>query len=226
MFFERFPQPLHRTRCVPKSCVYGSDVIRRNVPLLRPFQKLREASVAGASGMVSEAAKMRSLAFMAGMPGQPSVMQSKMLGITAKTFQTPDGPLPIVRDLNLGSISELVGRLRSQPFNGMHDRIIEAMVTTETSFFRDLHPFEALRKTVIPDLVNRRRAQRSLSIWCAATASGQDNGDDVWTRSGTKRRLTAHEPSPPPSIEQSHTVTERRAITLPRRPRAALRLAS
>ncbi|KAL3965264.1 hypothetical protein ACCO45_002268 [Purpureocillium lilacinum] len=50
-----------------------------------------------------------------------------------------------------------------------------------------------------------------------STASGQDNGDDVWTRSGTKRRLTAqptpHEPSPPPSIEQSHTVTERRAIT-------------
>ena len=32
------------------------------------------------------------------------------------------------------------------------------MVTTETSFFRDIHPFEALRKVVLPDLIRRRRA--------------------------------------------------------------------
>src|SRR5262249_53053714 len=45
---------------------------------------------------------------------------------------------------------------------------------TETSFFRDIHPFDALRKTVIPDLVRARQSTRRLNIWCAASASGQE----------------------------------------------------
>ena len=39
---------------------------------------------------------------------------------------------PIVRQLSLGSISDLVQKLRAQPFNGIHTQVIEAMVTTET----------------------------------------------------------------------------------------------
>jgi chemotaxis protein methyltransferase CheR len=81
---------------------------------------------------------------------------------------------PIVRRLNLNSISELVARLRSQPFNGMHVEVVEAMVTTETSFFRDLQPFEALRKSVIPELIRLRQNEKRLNIWCAATSSGQE----------------------------------------------------
>ena len=61
---------------------------------------------------------------------------------------------PLVRQLNLNSIGELVAQLRCQPGNGLHRQVVEAMVTTETSFFRDHHPFEALRKVVIPDLID------------------------------------------------------------------------
>jgi chemotaxis protein methyltransferase CheR len=81
---------------------------------------------------------------------------------------------PLVRQLHLDSIGALVQRARSQPSNGLHTQIVEAMVTTETSFFRDLHPFEALGKSVIPDLIRRRSAERALNIWCAAAASGQE----------------------------------------------------
>jgi chemotaxis protein methyltransferase CheR len=81
---------------------------------------------------------------------------------------------PIVRQLNLTSISDLVTRLRTAPANGLEARVVEALVTTETSFFRDLHPFEALRKTILPELLARRREERRLSIWCAAAASGQE----------------------------------------------------
>ena len=81
---------------------------------------------------------------------------------------------PLVRHLQLTSIGELVGRLRSQPGNGLERQIVEALVTTETSFFRDHHPFEALRKVVIPDLVQRRAGERRLNIWCAACSSGQE----------------------------------------------------
>jgi chemotaxis protein methyltransferase CheR len=52
--------------------------------------------------------------------------------------------------------------------------VIEAMTTNETSFYRDLHPFDALRKTVLPDLFQRRAAERRLNIWCGACSTGQE----------------------------------------------------
>jgi chemotaxis protein methyltransferase CheR len=81
---------------------------------------------------------------------------------------------PIVRQLQVESISELVGRLRAGSDNGLSDRVIEAMVTTETSFFRDLHPFETLRKTVLPELIRRRADEKRLDVWCAACSTGQE----------------------------------------------------
>jgi len=81
---------------------------------------------------------------------------------------------PVVRSLNLVSITELVSQLRVQPSNGVVTQIVEAMVTTETSFFRDVHPFETLRKTVLPRLMGLRRDQRRLNIWCAACSTGQE----------------------------------------------------
>jgi chemotaxis protein methyltransferase CheR len=81
---------------------------------------------------------------------------------------------PIVRQLELGSISALVGRLRAGADNGLSTRVVEAMATTETSFFRDLHPFETLRTTVLPDLFRRRAAEKQLNVWCAACSTGQE----------------------------------------------------
>jgi chemotaxis protein methyltransferase CheR len=82
---------------------------------------------------------------------------------------------PIVRQLNLPSIGELVRQLRAkQPSNGLHTRVVEAMVTTETSFFRDHQPFEVLRTDVIPDLIKRRRSERRLNLWCAGSSTGQE----------------------------------------------------
>src|SRR5262245_7830820 len=63
---------------------------------------------------------------------------------------------PIVGQLNVGSIAGLVRQLRSRPDEGLTTRVVEAMVTTETSFFRDLHPFETLRTAVVPELMRRR----------------------------------------------------------------------
>jgi chemotaxis protein methyltransferase CheR len=81
---------------------------------------------------------------------------------------------PLAGKLRLGSISELVARLRSGPDDGLSARVVEAMVTTETSFFRDLHPFETLRTTVLPELIRRRADERRLTIWCAACSTGQE----------------------------------------------------
>jgi chemotaxis protein methyltransferase CheR len=82
---------------------------------------------------------------------------------------------PLAREVGLSSIDELVGVIRREdPRAPLVRRVIEAMTTNETLFFRDLHPFEALRTRILPELIRARAAQRSLNIWCAAASTGQE----------------------------------------------------
>jgi chemotaxis protein methyltransferase CheR len=81
---------------------------------------------------------------------------------------------PLLRQQSLKSIGELLLLLGGPSENGLRRQIVEAMVTTESSFFRDHHPFEALRNVVLPDLIQRRRGEGRLNIWCAASAHGQE----------------------------------------------------
>ena len=81
---------------------------------------------------------------------------------------------PVVRQLGLDSIDTLIEALRSRPDEEMHREVLEAMITTETSFFRDVHPFETLKDVLIPRLMQERRKSRELFFWSAACASGQE----------------------------------------------------
>ncbi|HEV8550678.1 MAG TPA: CheR family methyltransferase, partial [Polyangiaceae bacterium] len=81
---------------------------------------------------------------------------------------------PIVRSENLCSIDELVTKLRREPGSALALRVTEAMTTNETLFFRDSHPFEALKSRFVPDLLQSRATRRSLRIWSAAAATGQE----------------------------------------------------
>lgn len=74
------------------------------------------------------------------------------------------------------SLQTLIAKVRSDSVGevGLRQRVVEAMTTNESSFFRDLHPFEALRKVIIPGLIAQRSRLRTLRIWCAACSSGQE----------------------------------------------------
>ncbi|SIO56739.1 MCP methyltransferase, CheR-type [Singulisphaera sp. GP187] len=82
------------------------------------------------------------------------------------------GPLALAE--GFGSIAELLGQVRALPGGGLPQKVVEALATHETSFFRDLHPFEALRRDILPELIQRRSAERRLEIWSAACSSGQE----------------------------------------------------
>lgn len=69
------------------------------------------------------------------------------------------------------SVAHLMAEIRC---GKRHVRVVEAMTTNETSFFRDLMPFEALRKLVLPELMTSRANERHLQIWCAACSTGQE----------------------------------------------------
>jgi len=81
---------------------------------------------------------------------------------------------PLARKEGFRSLSELVAGLRCRSANGLHYKVVEAMTTNETTFFRDHQPFELLRTKVLPEVVARRGAGRNISIWCAASSSGQE----------------------------------------------------
>lgn len=81
---------------------------------------------------------------------------------------------PLVQKLGMATIDQLIERLRGGSHHALLTEVVEAMVITETSFFRDERPFETLKTAVFPELIERRRSQRQLNIWCAACASGQE----------------------------------------------------
>jgi chemotaxis protein methyltransferase CheR len=100
--------------------------------------------------------------------------QSAIVLDAGKQYLVETRLAPLVHQLKLNSLGELVAQLRFQYSNGLCRQVVEALVTSESSFFRDHHPFEALRRTVIPDLLTRRSDERRLHIWCAASAHGQE----------------------------------------------------
>jgi chemotaxis protein methyltransferase CheR len=51
--------------------------------------------------------------------------------------------------------------------------VIAAVATNETTFFRDVHPFDALRDVVIPAVL-AVNGGRSLAMWSAAASTGQE----------------------------------------------------
>src|ERR1700733_15905858 len=81
---------------------------------------------------------------------------------------------PLARSEGLDSIGALVSRMRGPSRDGLSARVVEAMTTNETTFFRDPHPFDALRIHVLPKLVTARKGPRKLRFWSAACSTGQE----------------------------------------------------
>lgn len=73
-----------------------------------------------------------------------------------------------------GDLGRLLARLRGANGAALESRVVEALTTNETLFFRDAHPFEALQRTIIPELIARNGAKKQLRIWSAASSTGQE----------------------------------------------------
>jgi chemotaxis protein methyltransferase CheR len=82
--------------------------------------------------------------------------------------------LPLAKREGFESIAELVGKVRGPLGIGLSPKIVDAMTTNETTFFRDVEPFEVLRKFVLPELIEKNKLTRRLSIWYAASSTGQE----------------------------------------------------
>jgi chemotaxis protein methyltransferase CheR len=81
--------------------------------------------------------------------------------------------MPILKKDQLKTIDDICDRLRSGNAD-IRQRVVEAMTTNETLFFRDPAVFDALKTQVVPALMKARETTRRLSFWSAAASSGQE----------------------------------------------------
>ncbi len=82
--------------------------------------------------------------------------------------------IPVARAVGAANVNELLAELKRRPNPANQRRIIDALTTNETSWFRDREPFTALTDVVLPELIAARATTRKIRIWSAASSSGQE----------------------------------------------------
>lgn len=85
--------------------------------------------------------------------------------------------LPLIRENSFSSFSDLYNQTLRNP--ELANRVIDAISTNETSFFRDQKPFELLKFKIIPDVLDAQAGRsgiggKSINIWSAACSTGQE----------------------------------------------------
>jgi chemotaxis protein methyltransferase CheR len=81
---------------------------------------------------------------------------------------------PIVREQGLDSLNDLCALLKATQDSPLHRRVVDAMTTNETYFFREPAHYQALRSVILPELLRTRQVTRKLSFWSSAASTGQE----------------------------------------------------
>ncbi len=81
---------------------------------------------------------------------------------------------PIARMAGASTLTDFVSLLRVDRTPQLQRAVAEAMTINETSFFRDGKPFDVLRDTILPSLIEKKSAEQKLRIWSAASSTGQE----------------------------------------------------
>jgi len=82
--------------------------------------------------------------------------------------------MPIALKLRLYSLNELCILLQTSADLALRQQVVEALTTNETFFFREVAQYDALRSVILPELVAERQSTRKISVWSAASSTGQE----------------------------------------------------
>ncbi len=86
----------------------------------------------------------------------------------------------LIKEYECSSYRELCSKAKTDSNKTIENKIIDAISTNETLFFRDSGPFEVLQHKILPDLIDRRTEKSSgllpipIRIWSAACSTGQE----------------------------------------------------
>jgi len=82
--------------------------------------------------------------------------------------------IPVARAVGAASVADFLSDLQRRPDPVNQRKIIDALTTNETSWFRDREPFAALTDVALPELIKSRGTTRKVRVWSAASSSGQE----------------------------------------------------
>jgi len=82
--------------------------------------------------------------------------------------------VPVAEHLGLASVNELCATLQVSRNAVMTQMVAEAMTTNETYFFREPVHYEAIKKVLLPKIVELRRDSKRMRFWSAASSTGQE----------------------------------------------------
>ncbi len=83
---------------------------------------------------------------------------------------------PVAMEAGCNSFQELYSKIKQNGDRILREKVVDAITTHETLFFRDTSPFEALEHKIIPELLDRKakKMDRRIRIWSAACSTGQE----------------------------------------------------
>ena len=88
---------------------------------------------------------------------------------------------PVMRDRSITDFAEFVRVARLSSSLQIREAIIDAITTHETSFFRDNHPFDALKTFWLPEVAIKAQqaakqsgGHKRIRVWSAACSHGQE----------------------------------------------------
>jgi chemotaxis protein methyltransferase CheR len=108
---------------------------------------------------------------------QEYIEQSCGIHLTDEKMYLVDARLTtIMVESGCNSFTDLYHKAVVDTSHRLRDRIIEAITTNETSWFRDTSPFSILDELLLGDLATEiQSGKRSkIKIWCAACSTGQE----------------------------------------------------
>jgi chemotaxis protein methyltransferase CheR len=91
----------------------------------------------------------------------------------SKTYLIETRLMPLAVQEGFSSIEDLGKQMKSSPAPLLLQKVVEAMTTNETSFFRDRVPFDTFKK-VIYSLMKVNEKTRRIRIWSACCSTGQE----------------------------------------------------
>lgn len=97
-----------------------------------------------------------------------------------KSYLLENRLAPLLQEYSCATFSEFYMKARADMSRVISRKIVDAVTTGETSFFRDMAPFELLQNKLLPELIDRRRKTLGpgrpipIRIWSAACSSGQE----------------------------------------------------
>ena len=82
----------------------------------------------------------------------------------------------LAQELGCRSYGDLLNRAQVEAGGLIRRRMIDAITTGETLFFRDGGPWNLLRQKLLPEMIDRsaRSGRRPIRIWSAACSTGQE----------------------------------------------------